>query len=623
MMSEASVAVSAPERVREVAALDLERTVEGARRFEGVGRVGGGVRVGDGAVVRVPDGIAAETLRRQAWEIGAGRAHAKYVCPDSYVNLCAVAPGELFLVWRLREGWVAALAERKREIWPGHRLIIRLYDVSFIQFNGFNAHRVRDLTIDKLAGERLQALALAGSTQIAEIGYLLRTGEFVPAARSQAVAFPSASVSANHDAAALYVDDRLVPEPVASPWEGASFLRERSKPRLRSGLRIAMLSFQAGPAAVADPIGTFLGSVGEELAALGLEVHAFVPRREGWAEDVDASRVSYHPLAVDPGNGQDPVAGALAFARALEERLAGLPSFDYFHVQEWMTGLVPWLGTRPATVALTSVEATRRNGTPVTPLSLQIEKLEMDVARGAECVIVPPGLREKALTVLGLDGARVHGFPMEGRPLDEWEMPCDLARAKVEIGLGASDRMLLFVGPLEWAAGPDLIVDALTTVVPRTADVRMVFVGCGAMRDGIAERAQRSGVGHAVRLLGHVELHQLIPLLRAAEGLLVPARQRVAQDEDVVALARRAGRPVLTTHGGPAHLVCHEHDGVVVYDNPPSLVWGMGRLLEDRRHAEEMGRNGLRQGQGASWTEVARAYADLCARTFAELREPS
>ena len=143
----------------------------------------------------------------QAWEIGAGRAHAKYVCPDSYVNLCAVAPGELFLVWRLREGWVAALAERKREIWPGHRLIIRLYDVSFIQFNGFNAHRVRDLTIDKLAGERLQALALAGSTQIAEIGYLLRTGEFVPAARSQAVAFPSASVSANHDAAALYVDD--------------------------------------------------------------------------------------------------------------------------------------------------------------------------------------------------------------------------------------------------------------------------------------------------------------------------------------------------------------------------------------------------------------------------------
>ena len=183
--------------------------------------------------------------------------------------------------------------------------------------------------------------------------------------------------------------------------------------------------------------------------------------------------------------------------------------------------------------------------------------------------------------------------------------------------------MLLFVGPLEWAAGPDLIVDALTTVVPRTADVRMVFVGCGAMRDGIAERAQRSGVGHAVRLLGHVELHQLIPPCVPRKGCPVPARQRVAQDEDVVALARRAGRPVLTTHGGPAHLVCRRarRRGGLRQSSVPGLGHGPSARGLPARGRD--GRNGLRQGQGASWTEVARAYADLCARTFAELREPS
>jgi glycogen(starch) synthase len=222
---------------------------------------------------------------------------------------------------------------------------------------------------------------------------------------------------------------------------------------------------------------------------------------------------------------------------------------------------------------------------------------------------------------LRIDDARVHAFPMEGRPMDEWESPFDAGEAKVDVGLGALDRMLLFVGPLEWGAGPDLIVEALPTVLSRTSNVRVVFVGCGNLHGSMADRAHRMGVGHSVRMLGHVELPRLIPLLRGSEALLMPARQRMGQDQGVVGLARRAGIPVLTTHSGPGHLVRHEQDGLLVYDNPPSLVWGMSRLLEDRRHAEDMGQSGLQQGDGASWSGVARAYADLCARNFAELRE--
>lgn len=624
MMSGASVTEGVAEiDSPDVAALSLEGAVErivlpgGRKNNRGLPH---GSPDDGGHPVLVPASarLDVEALRRHAWEIGSRRSHANYVCPDSYVNVCAVSPGEAFLVWRLQPAWIEATAERKRGAWNGARLVIRLYDVSYIHFNGFNAHRMRDVGIDAASGERLVPLPLAGTTQLAEIGYLLRSGEFVPGARSTAVCFPSATVSANHDVAALYVDDRLRPEPVASPWEGASYLRERSKPRLRAGLRIAMLSFQAGPGATQDPIATFVGSVGSELLQLGMQVHGFVPRREGFEQPVEVSGVLYHPL--DLGDVQGPIEAGLAYARCLEARLSGLPAFDCFHVQDWMTGLVPWLATRPAIVALSSLEATRRNGSAVGDLSLQIEKLEADVARAADCVIVPPGLRERILA-MGLDDSRVHGFPMAGRPMDEWEVPFDAGRAKAEIGLAPSDRMLLFVGPLEWAAGPDLVVDALPTVVSRTAQARVVFVGCGPLRGELAERAHRIGVGHAVRLLGHVELPRLIPLLRAADALVLPSRQRVAHDHDVVGLARRAGRPVITTHGGPTQGVRHEHDGVLVYDNPPSLVWGMSRVLDDRRHADEMGRNGLRQGEGASWSGVARMYADLCALTFAELRD--
>jgi glycosyltransferase involved in cell wall biosynthesis len=564
--------------------------------------------------------IDVEVLRRHAWEIGSRHAQAKYLCPDSYVNLCAVSPGEALVVWRLQDAWIKSMAESHQHEWQGSRRVVRLYDVSFIEFNGFNAHQIRDVDLDGPAGSLLVRFPLSGTTQMAEVGFLLRTREFIPAARSGATLFPSLTVSKSHDIAALYVDDRLAPEPVASPWEGMSYLRERKKPRLRKGLRLALLSSAGAPGAEGDATGTFVSSLAGELTGRGMKVHVFAPASERFQEVTVASEVQYHPLHISASS--NPVDTALAFARALEAELEHLPPFDHFHIQEWMTGLVPWLGTRAATVALSSIELTRRNGSEPTDLSKQIEKLESDIARAADCVIMPPWLRDKGVAALQLDGSRVHAFPMEGRPMDEWEIPLDLAKAKGGIGLGPTDRLLLFVGPLEWAGGPDLIVEALPTVLSRTANVRVAFVGCGGMHAAIADRAHHLGIGYAIRLLGHRELCDLIPLLRASEGLLLPSRQRVPRDHDVVALARRAGRPVITTHGGPGAMVRHEQDGLVIYDNPPSLVWGMSRLLDDRRHAEEMGRNGVQHGEsGASWKGVARVYADLCAQSFAELRE--
>jgi hypothetical protein len=93
-------------------------------------------------------------------------------------------------------------------------------------------------------------------------------------------------------------------------------------------------------------------------------------------------------------------------------------------------------------------------------------------------------------------------------------------------------------------------------------------------------------------------------------------------DDAVVDLARKAGRPVVTTHGGPAHLVCHEENGLITYDNPGSMVWALDRLLGDPVHTERMGRNGKRsEGAIRSWSDVARYYLELCAHCFPELTE--
>jgi glycogen(starch) synthase len=209
---------------------------------------------------------------------------------------------------------------------------------------------------------------------------------------------------------------------------------------------------------------------------------------------------------------------------------------------------------------------------------------------------------------------------MEGRLPNEWERPLDYGQVKGEIGVGPLDRLLLFVGPLEHAAGVDLLLEALPVLLGRAGNLRLAYVGMGYLHGSLEHRAHELGVAHAVRLLGHVEGPRLVRLLRAAEALVLPSRYRVPFDDAVVDLARRARRPVVTTHGGPAHLVRHEETGIITYDNPGSMVWAVDRILGDPAHAERMGQNGRRgDGSQPSWGEVARHYLELCAACFPEL----
>jgi glycosyltransferase involved in cell wall biosynthesis len=114
-----------------------------------------------------------------------------------------------------------------------------------------------------------------------------------------------------------------------------------------------------------------------------------------------------------------------------------------------------------------------------------------------------------------------------------------------------------------------------------------------------------------------------VRLLRAAEAVVLPSRQRESHDEGVVSLARRAGRPVITTHQGPNHLVGHEQNGLVTFDNPGSMVWAMSQLLSDPQQAELLGTLGRLLGdRRPQWSDVAAHYTELCATFFPELGRP-
>jgi glycosyltransferase involved in cell wall biosynthesis len=561
-----------------------------------------------------------ETLRRVGWDIGALRPADAFTPSHSHVGLAAVDPYHGFVHWRLLHSWVEQTAGRKGDAWRDCRMVVRLYDVSFIEFTGLNAHGYQDYRIEHLTGQLFFKLPRPGTWQLAEVGFVLRSGEFIPAARSHTTAFAADAVSHHSSQAALLVDERLRKEEIGSLWEQGRVLAERARPKLREKLRLASFAWEGPVLGQNGALARFVGGLAKGQAARGHEVHVFVPGNAFFREPREVEGVTYHPLPLRHEGG--PIDRALAFARAAEKRLQELPPFDLFHVHDWMAGLAPWIGTRPTVLSLGSLETTRRSGEP-SPLSLEVQHVEREVAQSADCLLTPGWLRDRAIGELGLPDDRVHAFPMEARLPNEWELPLDLGQVKMSIGFGPMDQLVLFVGALEHATGPDLLLEAVPTLLGRCPAMRVAFVGGGQMYGHLEWRMHEMGLAHVVRLLGHMEGPPVSRLMRAAAVLALPSRHRVAGDDGVVDLARRAGRPVVTTHAGPAYLVRHEENGILTYDNPNSMVWALERLLRDPSHAEHLGRNGRRADGGVvGWDEVARVYLDLCAATFPELTEP-
>jgi glycosyltransferase involved in cell wall biosynthesis len=412
------------------------------------------------------------------------------------------------------------------------------------------------------------------------------------------------------------VNDTLKPETIGNIWEQDAILNERRSPKLRHPLRIAILCMtpdRSGPPEFIVKLATGLGEGGHE-------VHILTPGGPEITNRPSPNGVHFHGVDI-------PIEGTLqeiaeAFRIAAEQRLKELPPCDIVHAHEWLAGAGLEMTDCAKICSLTSIETTRRNGTEANAQSTAIEEAERKVATKADVVLVPGWLRDQAIRELRIDAAHVHGFAMEGRLPNEWECSLDFGQVKKDIGLGPMDRLVVFIGPLDYAAGPDLILDALPVVLQRAPDVRVAFAGSGEQYASLHQRARQLGIDYAVRLLGHVDRNRVNKLLRASEALILPSRYRVPFDDAVVDLARLAGRPVVTTHGGPAHLVRHEQTGIVTYDNPGSIVWAFDRILGDPANSRRMGENGRRDdNHTVSWNEVASRYVDLCVHSFPQLSE--
>jgi glycosyltransferase involved in cell wall biosynthesis len=146
-------------------------------------------------------------------------------------------------------------------------------------------------------------------------------------------------------------------------------------------------------------------------------------------------------------------------------------------------------------------------------------------------------------------------------------------------GLNHDAPVVLFSGEISHASGADLLVDALPTVCRKNSAAQFVFAGQGPLKGELEDRTWHAGIGHRCRFVGDVSREIFEALLAASDFVVIPAR--TWQDQGLAQMAIGCGRPVLTTHQAGLNCVVHGENGLVTFDNPGSIIWGIQELLSN------------------------------------------
>lgn len=177
--------------------------------------------------------------------------------------------------------------------------------------------------------------------------------------------------------------------------------------------------------------------------------------------------------------------------------------------------------------------------------------------------------------------------------------------AKSKYGIGPLDPMLAFVGRMTYQKGPDLLVEAIPSVLHDYPNAKFVFIGDGYMKQQLQDRVNQLNVGHAVRFTGYLPDVEKANLLKACDALIVPSRN---EPFGIVVLeAWSCGKPVIATHGtGAGEIVWHDVTGLKVYQDSNSIAWGAKSILSNLDKAKWMGGNGRKAAEESfTWDNIA------------------
>ncbi|WP_243049117.1 glycosyltransferase family 4 protein [Dyella sp. RRB7] len=174
-------------------------------------------------------------------------------------------------------------------------------------------------------------------------------------------------------------------------------------------------------------------------------------------------------------------------------------------------------------------------------------------------VAVSQALADKAVT-LGADPAHVHVIYNGVDP--SLFAPDARDKARWQLKLTSDTPLLLYVGNLKASKGCLDLLEAFPALLAVHPQARLAYVGEGACRATLLERARALGCEDRVLLAGAVAHHALADWFHAADLLCLPSHNEGVPN--VVLEAMACGIPVVATQVGGIPEVLPPHAGILV-----------------------------------------------------------
>jgi glycogen synthase len=382
-------------------------------------------------------------------------------------------------------------------------------------------------------------------------------------------------------------------------------------------MRIAMLSWESLHSIAVGGVAAHVTELAAALEREGHQVHVFTRLAAGQAHYEKIHGVHYHRCQmhltadfVDEVNG---MCSSFAHHFAGVEDLIG--RFDIVHAHDWLAvNAMIWIKQgrgRRSVLTMHSTDFGRSGNVFHGGQSERIRYQERAGTFWADRIIaVSQATKNEVMWMYETPDQKI-SVVYNGVSMHRFADPLDQGAVKRRYGIGPTDPTVLFCGRLVQQKGPDLMLEAIPSVLHYYPHAKFVFAGDGHLRHGLEMRSRHLKVDHAVRLLGHRDGNELVELFKMCDALCVPSRN---EPFGIVVLeAWSAGKPVVATmNGGPNEYVRHGVDGLKIYASVESAAWGLGTLLSDWEAARKMGQAGREAvAESFTWEVIARKTIEV------------
>jgi glycosyltransferase involved in cell wall biosynthesis len=509
-----------------------------------------------------------ERLRDILWDIG-----TRFPPPftSELMAIGIVHPRLGYLTWHVGEQAVEDLKSRVGHDRFHHAaLVVRVYDVTDVIWNGFNHHAMFDVPVHALHGTHYLPIERLERALMAEVGFRLSDDSFQALARSPARWFDRNRPSGRFALGGLYVGrDYQRVFPIENVMDAPVYERlnyELQDYRRSEPLKVALVHVGIGPDD--GRLDRLVDRLAEKCSKMAVRAEHFGREHVG--------------DGADGGSIDETVERRCARVFAALDRRHRVSAFDMVHCHEWYSvpaGLTAaqTLGL-PVLLTLHSTEEERSHGRAREGDSAVIFEWEKRGIRAAALVAVPHASTwHQLVSVYGADAEKVVIIP------DVFEDPQsslpDAGDARRRLHLNPDWPVVLFAGEVSHASGADLFIAAVNHIARNRGDVQFVIVGDGPLKGELEGGIHQAGLGDRVRFLGPVGGDFFEQVMIASDFVALPAR--TWHDEGLAQYAISLGKPVLTTHQAHIHCIQHGQNGLLTYDNPGSIIWGVQELLSN------------------------------------------